>query len=174
MSKQFTFFWDGPFSQWYPSMFEVNGLRFNCAEQYMMACKAKMFGDEDAFQRIMASQSPAEQKAIGRQVKGFDKDVWEKDAKRIVKEGNVAKFSQNYKLRMDLFRTKGTTLVEASPVDKIWGIGLAEDDPKAKDRKQWQGTNWLGEVITEVREEMLASDEWREEKSFVGFTGASG
>ena len=66
-------------------------------------------------------------------------------------QGNYAKFTQNPDLLKTLIDTIGTTLVEASPYDKVWGIGLAEDDPKALNRETWEGTNWLGEVLTDLR-----------------------
>lgn len=153
--EKFTFFWQGPLSQWHPSTFTVDGLTFNCAEQYMMYRKAQLFGDSDATKRILMSDNPKEQKKIGRGVRGFDLDTWNKNARGIVFHGNYAKFTQNETLRSCLFETEGTTLVEASPYDRIWGIGMREDDPRSKDRKTWQGTNWLGETLTKVRDKML-------------------
>lgn len=154
MAEKFTFFWNGPFSQWYPSTFVVDGVTYNCAEQYMMAQKALLFKDLTAHAKIMSTDSPKEQKKMGREVRNFQVHKWEKRAKQVVKDGNLAKFGQNPDLKQVLLETEGTTLVEASPYDKIWGIGLAEDDPKAQDRSQWQGENWLGEVLTQVREEL--------------------
>lgn len=119
----------------------------------MMAEKARLFGDRKREAMIMSAASPADQKRYGRQVVGFDNESWRREAKRIVKEANVAKFSQNPDLRQELMLTVGTTLVEASPEDHIWGIGLHRDDPKALSRNTWRGTNWLGEVLTEVRKE---------------------
>lgn len=153
--QKYTFFWNGPFSQWAPSKFKVGNLEFTSAEQYMMAHKAVFFNDVETFKKIMSTDDPREQKAFGRQVKNFDKDKWESVCKQIVYEGNYAKFSQNDDYRQELMKTIGTELVEASPDDKIWGIGLEESDERAKDKSQWQGTNWLGEVITRVREDMM-------------------
>jgi ribA/ribD-fused uncharacterized protein len=155
--EQFTFFWGGEFSQWYPSKFTIDNVEYNCAEQYMMAKKADLFGDHEMWSAIMNSTSPREQKALGRGVANFNADVWNANCKRFVKEANIAKFTQNPKLKKVLLDTVGTTLVEASPQDKIWGIGLHETDPKAWSRTTWEGTNWLGEIITEVRDELLAS-----------------
>lgn len=154
MSEQFTLFWDGPFSQWYPSPFTIDEVSYSCAEQYMMSCKAKLFGDIDTYKQIMSTDSPREQKKLGRKVHNFDIDAWNRVAKDVVKAGNIAKFTQNPELKEILLATKGTTLVEASPYDTIWGIGLPESDPRARDRNSWQGTNWLGEVLTEVREQI--------------------
>lgn len=155
MEEQFTFFWNGPFSQWYPSPFVIDGKKYNCAEQYMMAEKARLFGDKEAERAIMKTKSPREQKALGRKVKNFNVDKWNSVAKYVVYKANMAKFTQDEELQRVLFETEGTTLVEASPYDKIWGIGLAEDDHRALVRGTWQGKNWLGEVLTSVRDELL-------------------
>lgn len=154
--EKFTFFWGGEFSQWYPSRFMVDGVIYNCAEQYMMAKKADLFGDHQMWEAIMNSTSPREQKALGRGVANFNPELWNANCKAFVKQANIAKFTQNQNLLDVLLKTVGTTLVEASPEDKIWGIGLKENDPRALDRATWQGTNWLGEIITEVRDEIVA------------------
>lgn len=155
MSEKFTLFWGGPASQWHPSPFKLDGMDFNCAEQYMMFAKAVVFADYESMEKIMATDSPSTQKALGRKVKGFDKDVWEVGARSLVYAANWAKFTQNPDLWEWLKSTAGTTLVEASPYDKIWGIGLSEEDPRCLDRNLWQGTNWLGEVVTQVREDIF-------------------
>ena len=153
----FTFFFTeaSPFSQWYRCTFRVGEHTFNCAEQYMMYEKAKLFGDDEVAAQILAAAHPREHKALGRKVKNFDDDVWKRERERIVRAGNHAKFTQNEELKKALFDTKGTTLVEASPHDKIWGIGLAATDPRAQDRKQWLGRNLLGKILTELRDELL-------------------
>ena len=155
---EFVLFYGGPFSQWYPSVFEIDGVKYSCTEQWMMACKARMFGDTEAENLIMMLKTPWDQKAIGRKVRDFDKSTWEKDARELVKQGNRAKFDQNPDLKKALMDTGDKLLVEASPTDVIWGIGLAEDDPKALDKSEWRGTNWLGEVLTELREEYKGDD----------------
>jgi ribA/ribD-fused uncharacterized protein len=158
MSEQFTFFWNGPFSQWYSSSFEIDGIRFITAEQFMMYSKAILFKDEDIAYKIMKSADPMEQKALGRKVKNFNIETWSDAvgprlpiAWSIVRKGSWNKFSQNPDLLKVLAATAGTTLVEASPDDKIWGIGLGEWDDRKFYRKNWQGTNWLGEILTNVR-----------------------
>jgi ribA/ribD-fused uncharacterized protein len=153
--SEFTFFWDGPFSQWYPSFFKVDGIEYCCCEQYMMAKKALFFGDNDTHKKIMGTTSPKEQKKLGREVKNFNEGQWNKVAKDIVEEGNYAKFSQNKSLKDILLATKGTSLVEASPYDTIWGIGLREGDPLTLNRETWRGTNWLGEVLDKVRDRLI-------------------
>ena len=154
--EKFTFFWDGPFSQWDPSPFGIQGQAYNCAEQWMMEQKAIFFKDEDARRRIMSTLSPRDQKAIGRKVRGFDPEAWDAVSRCIVYHGNVAKFNQNPSHKKALLATAGTTIVEASPYDQIWGIGLAEGDPRAFNRKTWRGRNWLGEVLTALREDYLS------------------
>jgi len=124
----------------------------------MMAMKAKTFKDVDTLKKIMASDNPKFQKGLGRMVKGFDSEKWNKVAKKIVYDASYAKYTQNKEFKSQLLSTKGTTLVEASPYDKIWGIGLSETDEKAKSRDTWDGLNWLGEVLTKVRQDIIKED----------------
>lgn len=156
MSERFTFFWSGPFSQWHHSPFTLAGQIYVTAEQYMMAEKARLFADAGALDRILATAEPREQKALGRRVRGFEAGRWQAVARDIVFRGNRAKFTTHRDLLAFLFETEGTTLVEASPFDTIWGIGLAADDPLAGERSAWRGTNWLGETLTRLRETLLA------------------
>lgn len=149
------YFWGGLFSQWYPSLFyDSKYTLYNCAEQYMMAQKALLFDDPDKYWAIMSSKDPKEQKAIGRTVSNFDLDVWKENAKLIVYRGNYYKFNQNDKLKKELLNTESRYLVEASPYDKVWGVGLKEDDPAILDFNNWQGSNWLGEILVKVREDL--------------------
>lgn len=157
---KYTFFYKTrhPFSNWHPCSFEdEEGNEYNCSEQWMMAEKAKLFGDEETREEILFSKDPGKQKELGRKVKNFNSDVWTENAKKIVYNGCHLKFTQNPKLLKTLLDTEGTLLVEASPYDKIWGIGLGEDDPKIHDPKNWRGTNWLGEVLTDLRDNLLKS-----------------
>ncbi|XP_065905134.1 N-glycosidase YbiA-like isoform X2 [Dysidea avara] len=158
--EKFHFFWKSksPFSQWYSAQFKVDDVEYNCAEQYMMYQKAKLFKDDETAKLILESSSPKDQKALGRKVQNFVEETWTAHCRNIVKAGNRAKFSQNPDLKKVLFDTAGHTIVEASPVDKIWGIGLAQDDPRASDRNKWRGTNWLGQALTEVRDELLEAE----------------
>ncbi|MDU4254539.1 NADAR family protein [Pseudomonas sp.] len=144
------------FSNWYISEFEVRGVRFNCVEQFMMFCKAKLFGDELTAEKIMAAPHPREQKALGRSVAGYDDVVWCERRGRVVAHGCYAKFSQNLPLRDALLATGETVLVEASPYDRIWGIGLAEDDPRVLDPSQWKGQNLLGAALSHARSRLVA------------------
>lgn len=158
-TEQFEFFWNGPFSQWHPSKFTFNNMTFNRAEQFMMFGKAVFFDDYETAKAVMKSDNPKEQKALGRKTNNFNIDKWANVAKDIVYVGNYSKFTQDEDLKSVLMATIGTTLVEASPYDKIWGIGLAEDNPLALNRSTWQGKNWLGETITKVREDLISGNE---------------
>lgn len=155
MKEKFTFFYGGPFSQWHKSTFFIDGIAYSHAEQYMMAEKARLFGDIESLNKIMSSKDPKEQKSLGKNVKPYDDNKWNSVAKQVVYKGNMAKFTQNENLKKILLDTEGTTLVEASPVDRKYGVGLAENDPLIQDRKNWRGTNWLGEVLTQVREDII-------------------
>lgn len=156
----FTLFYGGVFSQWFGCYFTYNHVVYNCAEQAMMAMKAKHFGDEINLKLIMGSNSPHEQKMLGRTVENFNVDEWNRVARNYVTDINYCKFKQNPELLTQLLDTEGTDLVEASPSDKMWGIGLAESDKRCFDRKKWRGTNWLGECLTNVRE--MIFEEMRE------------
>lgn len=158
MTERFTFFWrsDHPFSQWHDQApFERAGQRFQTAENWMMWQKARLFGAPAAHCEAILRGGPREAKRLGREVPGFSAAIWSVAAKPIVAEGNYAKFTQNPTLLRRLLATAGTTIVEASPTDTVWGIGLAEDDPRARRRAEWRGTNWLGEVLTDVRDTLL-------------------
>jgi len=152
----YTFFFTeaSPFSQWYRCRFEAGGRAFNCAEQYMMHGKALLFDDAEVAERILAADHPREHKALGRKVKRFDDAVWKRERETIVRAGNHAKFTQNPELLELLLGTAGTTLVEASPYDRIWGIGLSATDPRALDATQWRGQNLLGKILTALRDEL--------------------
>jgi hypothetical protein len=157
MSK-FYFFWSGPFSQWAIRPMTIEGVKYNCCEQYMMAEKAKLFGDERVLALIMKATDPYDQKMLGRDVSPFNKDKWEAIAREVVYKGNYAKFTQHPDLRQKLMDTGDKVIVEASPDDRIWGIGLRSSDPRAQDPKTWRGTNWLGEAIMRVREQLRSED----------------
>lgn len=162
---KFLFFWghqktkDGSisktcFSQWWKSVFEVNGIKYSSAEHWMMAEKARLFNDEEILKEILNSKSPAQAKALGRKVKKFDNKLWSENCYNIVKKGNYEKFLQNEDLKQFLLNTKKRVLVEASPVDKIWGIGLAQDNPQVELASKWKGDNLLGFALMEVREQL--------------------
>jgi ribA/ribD-fused uncharacterized protein len=150
-------FFRGPFSQFHPSNFTIDGRDYVCAEQHMHAEKARLFGDVAMAERIMRSDSPHEHKLMGGRVAGFEQEAWDTHKIAIVTAGNLAKFGQNTGLRRRLLDTGGAILAEANAKDFIWGIGLAEDDPAALDPANWEGQNLLGEILMAVREELSAA-----------------
>lgn len=177
-NELFTFFWitKSPFSQWHKSnfkaktfiygdsetkkraletLFPVDIQEYSSAEQFMMYHKAMIFLDREIAQQIMQTDDVRQIKDLGRQVKNYDEYVWKYFRSKVVYEGNKAKFTQNEELKKALFATKGTTLVEAAPNDTVWGIGLAEDDPRASKRETWLGKNLLGEILTQIRIELM-------------------
>lgn len=139
-------------SQWYQCSFIVDGQYYNCAEQYMMAEKARIFGDEETRQQILAEYSQLAMKKLGRKVRNYDDDIWKKSRFDIVVKGNMAKFSQNAKLISFLMSTGDKIIAEASPKDNIWGIGLEETSPEAISPDKWLGENLLGFALMEVRD----------------------
>jgi ribA/ribD-fused uncharacterized protein len=155
----FVFFWghrpmpDGSIgpsccSQWFDAGFKLENV-------YMMAEKARTFGDTKALEQVLASSSPEEVKKIGRRVKNFDADVWSERSLEVVLQGNIAKFSQNRRLGKWLQATGSSVLIEASPEDALWGIGLHRDDARAKDPAVWPGKNLLGFAIMTVRDQLF-------------------
>ncbi|MFZ7126977.1 MAG: NADAR family protein [Desulfobacterales bacterium] len=149
---EYTFFWQGPFSQWHLADITVCGRTFNCCEQFVAWSKAMLFGDALTAAKVMKSPKPREQKGLGREVEGFREDLWKCFRGGVVYTANYAKFSQHEKLKFQLLGTRGTILVEASPHDRVWGIGLSADDPKARRKSLWRGLNLLGYTLTRVRE----------------------
>lgn len=144
------------FSQWFSAPFEIDGIRYATAEHYMMAEKARVFDDREALEQILAAGSPAKAKALGRGVRRYDDKVWSAARYDAVVVGNRAKFGQDAELREFLCNTKKRVLVEASPVDRVWGIGLAHDHQDAGRPNRWRGDNLLGFALMQVRDELLA------------------
>jgi ribA/ribD-fused uncharacterized protein len=140
------------FSNWHPCRFSYHGVNFSSVEQFMMFSKAKLFGDEDSAALILAARHPKDQKAIGRKVKGFHLALWDTKREAIVYVGCREKFAQNRGLRSLLLATAPTELVEASPYDLVWGVGLGERDPLIADKSNWRGLNLLGVTLVKVRE----------------------
>ncbi|GGY86364.1 NADAR family protein [Streptomyces poonensis] len=141
-------------SQWWPSPFTVGGVEYATAEHWMMASKARLFGDAEAERQALAAGHPAGAKKAGRLVRGFDDALWERERFRIVVEGSVHKFRAHADLREFLLSTGDRVLVEASPLDRVWGIGLASDDERASDPERWRGPNLLGFALMEARERL--------------------
>jgi len=162
---EYVFFWGrkagdtrevGPFvfSQWYSSLFAVDGITYATAEHWMMAEKARLMGDEAIRTSILASTDPAVAKQFGREVRNWDQAKWDAHKFEIVVAGNIAKFTQDQRLREYLLSTGDRVLVEASPYDRVWGIGLRDSDPDAKNPTKWRGKNLLGFALMAVREEL--------------------
>jgi hypothetical protein len=143
-------------SQWWPCRFAVDGVEYASAEHWMMAEKARLFGDDDALAAILAAPTPAEAKALGRVVRGFDDARWEAAGFEIVVNGSVHKFGQDPALRKYLLATEGRVLVEASPRDPVWGIGLGAANEAATDPRRWRGLNLLGFALMEARTRLAA------------------
>lgn len=143
-------------SQWWPASFTVEGVLYRTAEHWMMAEKARLFGDERVRRDILQAEHPGEAKKLGRTVRAFDEQTWQAHRFDIVVRGNVAKFQQNPELARFLADSNTRVLVEASPVDRIWGIGLAADHPDAAHPAKWRGLNLLGFALMEVRSHLLA------------------
>jgi len=139
-------------SQWYESKFEVNGIKYHTAEHYMMAEKALLFEDKQIYEQIINSAKPGKVKELGRRVRNFNQGIWEENRFEIVVRGNFYKFRQNKELSRFLKNTNDRVLVEASPVDGIWGIGLAQNDENAKIPYFWNGLNLLGYALMETRD----------------------
>ncbi|MEU0130439.1 NADAR family protein [Streptomyces sp. NPDC006289] len=143
-------------SQWWPSPFTVGSVTYASAEHWMMAGKARLFGDVAAERSAVAADSPAAAKKAGRLVEGFDDEVWTRERFALVVEGSVHKFGQDPALRAYLLGTGDRVLVEASPLDRIWGIGLAVDDPRTTEPASWRGLNLLGFALMEARTRLRA------------------
>jgi ribA/ribD-fused uncharacterized protein len=152
------YFWNGIFSQWYGcDIYDTDKkITYNCAEQAMMAYKAATFNDEFTFDKIMESQTPSSQKAWGRKVKNYNDEVWSKVRLDIVIKINYWKFNQNVVLHELIILTKDTEIVEASPVDLIYGVGLTEDCEEIWDKRNWKGQNLLGIAIMNAREQIIS------------------
>lgn len=144
----------GCLSQWWPCTFTVGGITYPSAEHWMMAAKARLFGDEAGLAAVLAAASPGAAKAAGRAVSGFDEAAWAQARFDLVVAGNLAKFGQDDELGRFLVRTGSKVLVEASPLDRIWGIGLAADHPDAGRPSQWRGLNLLGFALMTVRDQL--------------------
>lgn len=162
---KFLFFWghqpakDGSitkscFSQWSKEGFTVDNETYKTAEHWMMAEKARIFNDIETRKEILNIHHPHGVKQLGRQVKNFDPVIWNKHKFEVVVEGNYHKFSQHKDLKQFLLNTKNRILVEASPKDKIWGIGMSENDEHVTNPNLWKGQNLLGFALMEVRDRL--------------------
>lgn len=150
--EKYYFFWGGPFSNWAPSVIEIEDRVFVCAEQYMMYKKAMYFGDTEIAKQIMDVDDPATQKQLGRQVSNFDPVKWREVCEEQFYPGLLAKYQQNEYLKTLLCDTEDKKLVEASPHDRIWGIGY--NAVNALSNMDSWGENLLGKMLERVREEL--------------------
>ena len=138
-------------SQWFPRAFDVDGIRYETAEHFMMAEKARLFRDDEMLSKILACKTPAEAKAFGRAVRNYDDQAWGRFRSESVVRGNVAKFGAHADLKTFLLSTEQRVLVEASPRDRIWGIGMGASNPDARLPAKWRGRNLLGFALMQAR-----------------------
>lgn len=141
----------GCLSQWWPASFKIGEQEYPTAEHFMMHSKAMLFGDEETARKILETESPKQVKALGRSVKDFDSQLWQEHRFAVVLRGNLAKFSQNENLKDYMFSTGESILVEASPTDTIWGIGLSEEQARNQSPAEWKGLNLLGFALMRTR-----------------------
>jgi ribA/ribD-fused uncharacterized protein len=144
-------------SQWYGASFTEEEHRFATSEHYMMFCKAMLFADTEAAARVLDAKSPAQAKAIGREVRGYTDARWHAERFRCITRGNVLKFGQNPAMLGFLTSTGTRVLVEASPRDRIWGIGMGKDNEHAENPRLWRGLNLLGFALMAAREQLRMS-----------------
>ncbi len=142
-------------SNWYPAPFELEGVRYATTEHYMMAGKARLFNDPDALAEILVADSPKTAKGLGRKVRNYVDEVWKQHRFDVVVAGNHAKFEQNAALKRYLLGTGNAVLVEASPRDRIWGIGMGGSNPDAQHPERWRGSNLLGFALMAVRARLI-------------------
>lgn len=168
-SVKYLFFWGhqkpddgsinhGCLSQWYDSGFELDGIYYPTAEHYMMAEKARLFNDTEILEQIISSSHPNAAKKLGRAVTGYNDSVWHQQRSAIVLRGNIAKFSQNHALKDYLLKTQDRVLVEASPRDRIWGIGMGKSNPDAGNPAKWRGLNLLGFALMQARAHIASNE----------------
>ena len=150
--KKYVFFWAGPYSNWHNQPFNHEGTTYNCSEQFMMQQKALRFGDTEIAYEVMAAMTPGVQKALGRQVRGFDVSTWQAEAIDIMVPALVSKFTATPRLKQLILDSGDATLVEASPYDTVWGVGLSADDERILDEAQWRGKNFLGIALMRARD----------------------
>lgn len=160
-TKTHIYFWGGIYSQWYKSPFTENGKVFPTAEHYMMYHKALLF-DPSKADLIFETDNPKKVKAIGRSLANFDKGIWDSKCMDIVTQGNYLKFTQNKELLNQMLKDDPKMLVEASPVDTVWGVGLSEDDLLILNKANWKGENRLGKCLIEARERIVGEIEKNE------------
>jgi len=153
-TRNYYFFWKHRLSQWHMVDFVISGIKYCCCEQYMMHKKALLFNDYVIATEIMKTNSPKLHQELGRKIKDFDQTLWDSNKERIVYDANIARFTQSEPCRELLFSTDQALLVEASPYDIVWGVGLGKDDPRILNESNWRGQNLLGKILTKIRDEI--------------------
>jgi ribA/ribD-fused uncharacterized protein len=154
LKYNFFYGFDSPLSQWYQSQFEINGIVFNTAEQWMMYSKAILFNDNDIAAKILRESAPNIQRKLGKLVKDFDENIWVANRENIVYKGNFEKFTQDNSLKEYLINTTSKYLAEASPTDLIWGIGYSTENTECYQENLWRGKNLLGHILMKVRKDI--------------------
>ena len=149
---------DQVLSNFYDAPFRIDGVRYFCSEQFYMSEKAIYFGDGETRDKIMRAVSAPKVKRLGKRVEGFDEDRWGEVKLDVMRKALHAKFTQNAGMRLFLKMTFPRILAEASPVDTFWGIGLSKHDPRARVVGYWQGQNWMGRLLAELRAELIRED----------------
>ena len=149
------YFWNGVYSQWSKSIFTEDGVTYPNAEQYMMQKKAEVFGATDILDQMKKTSDPRVVKGLGRKIKNFDDAIWDKHKMKIVTQAQILKFTQNPLLLEQLLEDRDRVIVEASPVDRVWGIGLHYDNDEVLNESNWNGQNLLGKCIMEAREQII-------------------
>ncbi|NBO22655.1 NADAR family protein [bacterium] len=151
-NSPFVFFWRGKFSQWVKHPLLIDGVEYCCCEQYMMYQKALIFNDLESAEKIMSTSSPRQHQLLGREIKNFEQSVWDSHKFAVVYKGNYYKYKQNEELKNLLFSFPDNSIfVEASPIDKVWGVGRSVEETECSDPSKWLGINLLGNVLTSVR-----------------------
>lgn len=149
------YFWNGIYSQWSKSKFTEGEIEYPNAEKYMMMKKAEVFGAHEILFQMMKTDNPKTVKALGRKIKNFTDSKWDAHKMEIVTQASYLKFTQNPSLLKQLLAEQHLELVEASPVDKVWGIGLHYDNDEVLDKSKWKGQNLLGKCIMKAREQII-------------------
>lgn len=157
-TQDFVFFYGNKdnFSNFYKTNFTVEGVTFCCGEQFVMYSKAMLFKDYDIAEKIMSETAPAKMKALGRKVKNFDDEVWADNRENMTYIGLLAKYKQNQDLMAELLSTGNREIVEASPRDKVWGIGMGVGNTEIEDKDKWKGQNILGKILMKVRDHIVS------------------
>lgn len=148
------------FSQWWPSSFHIGEQEFPTAEHFMMHCKAVLFDDKEIAEKILSTESCREVKKLGRRVQNFDSQLWQEHRFAVVLRGNLAKFSQNENLKHYIMSTGEKIIVEASPTDTIWGIGMDEKQARQSSPAEWDGLNLLGFALMRTRSLLECGQEY--------------